>query len=168
MAKAIPLSQGQETLVDDVDYEWLSAFKWYAQWNQCTRSFYACRSVRTGLDRPRQRQLRMHRAIWERHDGPIPTGRSIDHIDRDSLNNRRANLRPATRSQQVQNQGVRKDNLSGYRGVRKMPLGNWQARIAVGGHKLHLGTYDDPIQAARAYDAAARRHHGEFAQLNFP
>jgi hypothetical protein len=83
------------------------------------------------------------------------------------LNNQRSNLRPATPTQNRYNQPCRKDSCSGFKGVgirRK----RWLAKIKVDGKTVHLGMFDDKESAARAYDAAARIHHGEFAYLNFP
>ena len=85
--KQIPLTRAQVAIVDDEDYEWLSEHKWYANWAPKTRSFYANRNVPTGLEHPRQRSLRMHNAIWQYHNGPAPEGLTVDHADRDSLNN---------------------------------------------------------------------------------
>jgi hypothetical protein len=91
----------------------------------------------------------------------------IDHENRDSLDNRRSNLRPASRGQQNANQGIRRDNSSGFIGVR--PRNNrWQARISPEGKEAHVGYFDSPEDAARARDAAAVEHYGEFAVLNFP
>ena len=165
----IPLTQDQVALVPDDDHEWVSVVKWFAKWNQATRSFYAARNVSTGMKHPKQRTLRMHRVIWEHHNGPIPDGFTVDHADRNSLNNCPSNLRLATRTQQCQNQGLRSDNKSGYRGVSWWRRSEkWLAQIRVDGKLIYLGLYDDPIAAARAYDAAAIEHFGEFAVLNFP
>jgi hypothetical protein len=111
----------------------------------------------------------MHNVIWEHHNGPTPDGFTVDHADRNSLNNQLSNLRLATRSQQGHNQRLRSTNTSGYRGVTwDKQMGKWQARIMVNGKRIHLGFYADPKEAALAYDAAAKIHYGEFAVLNFP
>ncbi len=92
-----------------------------------------------------------------------------DHIDGNGLNNRRSNLRPASNSQQVANQGVRSDNTSGYKGVTwREDRGKWEAKIQSGGKRRCLGLFDDKIEAAKVYDHAALEAFGEFAVLNFP
>lgn len=88
----------------------------------------------------------------------------IDHKDGDKLNCRRGNLRPATRSQNNSNR--RGWSRCGFKGVRKF-AGKYTARIQVDGRCVHLGTHDTAEDAARAYDAAAAKLHGEFARLNF-
>lgn len=170
MAKTIQLTQDQVAIVDDDDFDWLSEFTWYADWVPCIQGFYASRQVRTGLERPKQRQFRMHQAIWLRYNGPVPKGFTIDHADRVTLNDRLSNLRLATRSQQRLNQGLSSRNTSGYRGVCWYPkYGKWVARIRVDGKNIHLGYFTDLIEGAHAYDAAARIHLDlDFAQLNFP
>ena len=162
--KEIPLTQSQVALVDAEDFKWLSKAKWYAQWAPCTQSFYAHRKG------SQHQQLRMHNVIWIHHNGLIPEGFTVDHADRDTLNDRLSNLRLATRSQQKQNQRMYGNNTSGYRGVHlRKDHQAWVAYIGVNRERLHLGTFTDPIEAARAYDAAAMLHFGaEFAQLNFP
>lgn len=167
--KNIQLTQGQVALVADEAHDWLSRWRWYALWHPNTRSFRAVRSVTTGLSHPRQRLVHMHRAVWEYYNGPIPDGSTVDHADRDSLNNCLSNLRLATDSQQGQNRRLRSDNTSGYRGVSwNKQFSKWRARITVDGKVILLGDFTDPLEAALARDAAARIYHGEFAVLNFP
>ena len=93
----------------------------------------------------------------------------VDHINTDSLDNRKANLRLATHSQNSCNSRRDKSNTySRYRGVsfskRKQ---KWFAAIRVNGKKTWLGYFDNEIDAARTYDVAARKYHKEFAMLNF-
>jgi hypothetical protein len=111
----------------------------------------------------------MHNAIWEYYNDPIPDGYTVDHINRDTLNNQLSNLRLATDSQQAQNRRLRSDNTSGYRGVGwNKGARKWRARITVDGKVIFIGDFADKEEAARAYDAAAIEHFGEFAVLNFP
>lgn len=151
MTKEIPLTRGKFALVDDEDYEELSRYKWHA-----SKSGYALRNVR---ENGKLRDIFMHLTILK-----PPPGFEGDHIDRDSLNNTRANLRPATRSQNAINTGYRKGR---FRGVCKEGA-FWGARIKTDGKGVWLGTYATAEEAALAYDTAAVEQHGEFADLNFP
>lgn len=89
----------------------------------------------------------------------------VDHINRDQLDNRRSNLRAATQMENIWNAPC-KPERSGYRGVRKQGQ-RWIAQISIDGSKQYLGTFDSAELAAKAYDDAALRLRGEFAQLNY-
>jgi hypothetical protein len=95
--------------------------------------------------------------------------KGVDHKDGDGLNNRRNNLRVATQAQNSKNRGKRRRcSSSPYIGVWwHKRIGKWQVGIGTNYTITHLGYFDDPIDAARAYDAAARLLHGEFARVNF-
>ena len=91
--------------------------------------------------------------------------KKIDHRNRNGLDNRRSNLRECTHQQNLFNVGLRKDNISGSKGVSKS--GNkWSAEISKSGNKLRLGYFDTPQMAAVAYNEAAKKLFGEFAYLN--
>lgn len=151
MTKEIPLTRGKFALVDDDDYTELSKHKW-----RVSGSGYAKRSVKVS---GKTRDIFMHLAILQ----PQP-GFEGDHIDRNPLNNTRANLRPATRSQNAINTAWRSGR---FRGVRKAGV-FWRAEIKSNGKRYSLGTYATEEDAALAYDIAAIEKHGEFAALNFP
>lgn len=104
-----------------------------------------------------------HRLAWLFHYGEWPTG-EIDHIDGDRANNRIANLRVATRSQNLANRPVRKDCKSGHKGVYwSQDRRKWRAVIRVDGKVHHLGGYDTKEEAGKAYAAGALKYYGEFA-----
>ena len=97
----------------------------------------------------------------------IKDGIFTDHINGNILDNRRANLRTCTNSQNQANSKLRKDNTSGYKGVNFIPkTKNWQASIRLKGKKLYLGHFVNKELAARAYNSAAKLYFGKFAKLN--
>lgn len=145
-------------VVDESDYAELSRFNWTA--NRSGRTFYAARSI--VRSNGRWSIERMHRLI-------LPDAPEVDHINGDGLDNRRANLRPATRSENVKNCRRRTDNTSGFVGVTwRADRGKWRAYVRLNGHSRHLGLYATPEEAAVARDLAAIELHGAYAKLNFP
>jgi hypothetical protein len=92
-----------------------------------------------------------------------------DHINRNGLDNRRINLRTATRGQNMHNRRIPKNNTSGYTGVSWHPYSQkWAAGLQYDGKRVHCGYFTSKVDAARAYDQAAIKYFGEFAHLNFP
>jgi hypothetical protein len=148
--KTIELTQGFVAKVDDEDFHWLDRFSWCA--NEFQPGFWYATS---GL-------LIMHRLVMGISTKTI----WIDHKNRDTLDNQKFNLRIATPSQNQQNANIRTDNTTGYKGVSRR-YGDFMARISVEGKRIYLGTFSNAEDAARAYDAAAVEHFGEFARVNF-
>ncbi|MBA7676314.1 hypothetical protein ES703_84555 [subsurface metagenome] len=108
----------------------------------------------------------MHRLVLK-----IPPYIFVDHINHNGLDNRKANLRPATRAQNGQNRVKFKNRIYGskFKGVTwNRKYKNWQVQIQVNGKLTFLGRFTDEITAAKAYDRAAKKYHGDFASLNFP
>jgi len=106
-----------------------------------------------------------HRVIFFLLTGLEPGG--IDHINGDTSDNRIENLRAATHTQNMQNVRRRSDSTSGFKGVSfRKDRGDWQAYIAHGEKRVHLGFHPLPEIAAKAYNEAAVKFHGEFASLN--
>lgn len=145
-------------LVDDEDYDWLSGYSWCRNYGHNTN--YAV--ARVG-----GRVQQMHRLIL-----PPPPGIRVDHQNRDGLDNRRANLRLATPTQNQRNQAISTRNTSGYKGVSevrgKRLRRPFHAYIGLGGTTKSLGHFATAEEAASAYDTAARELFGEFALTNFP
>lgn len=160
----IPLANGKGVTIIDSDFV-PSSMKWKVL--RGPRTEYAIRTIRTG---GKKRAVFLHREVLESVLGrPLEPHEQVDHIDGDGLNNRCANLRLATRSENNRNSRRHKDNTSGFKGVSWHKRGQkWQARIEVDGRTLYLGLFVDPAAAARMYDVAALAYHGEFARLNFP
>jgi len=160
--KKIPLTRGKVALVDDEDFEFLSQWSWLAYKTNGGDIWYAVRRERKNEIVGTRKNVCMHRVILS-----APHDSYVDHIDRDGLNNQRDNLRLCTMSENKMNQKIRKDNRSGYKGVSKLKHGRFVARITINKKLLHLGTFDDPKAAAKAYDRMAVKSYGEFANLNF-
>ena len=158
--KLIQLTQGHYAIVNAEDYAWLSLWKWHVRWNETSRKFYAQRPRLAG-DIGTPRYIKMHNVIGK-NDPPLIT----DHANRNSLDNRRSNLRPATKTQNNANCAPRSGRK--YKGTQIFPGNRWQAKICVNRKQIHLGFYGSEEEAARRYDVAAREHFGEFASLNFP
>lgn len=164
-------SGNRAALVDHEDYDWASSHRWFVVWRAGSRgeggnSAHAARHAYRA-DGVRTSRL-MHREVYELAHGPIPAGHHIDHIDRDPFNNQRSNLRLATPLQNARNHRAKRTALAGFKGV-DLDGGRWRARIQLSdGCRVSLGSFATAEQAARAYDAAARKHFGAFAMLNFP
>lgn len=111
------------------------------------------------------RQYLAHRLAWLYINGVWPS-EFIDHINGSKDDNRWANLREATRTQNAANQGVSRANRSGYKGVHwHINMSKWVAAIKVHGRRKHLGYFDKIEDAAHAYAVAAPKFHGKFARI---
>ena len=153
--REITLTQGKVALVDDEDFEMLSAFKWYAQRSNLT--FYAQRAISVGGGR--QTAEIMHRVL-------MPGIEKVDHIDGDGLNNQRANLRDSE-GKNAWNRKPQEGGTSVYKGVSwHSRIGKWQAQIMKDGRTHYLGYFDSEIDAARAYNEGSLKFHGRFGRLN--
>jgi hypothetical protein len=151
MAKEIKLTKGQFAIVDDEDYDYLNQWKW------CLTTSNYVRRWQKG------KTIYLHRVILKVIDKNI----FVDHIDMNTLDNRKINLRICTRSQNAMNRNKTIKNTTGYKGVIFQPNRNkYYAKIKLNSKIIFLGHYIDPIDAARAYNAAALKYHGEFANLN--
>lgn len=147
----VPLRSGGYALIDPEDAEIVLKHSWTAPQGYPIASLW------------KKPPIRMHRLIMGTPPSPELT---VDHINRDPLDNRRSNLRWATHTQQVWN-SRKPANASGFRGVVRAK-NKWRAGINAHRQRKHLGVFPTPEEAARAYDAAAIEAYGEFAQLNFP
>lgn len=155
--KLIDLTQGKQAIVDDEDYGFLMQWAWQYDGG------YARRSVYLGKVRGKYKRfnLKMHRVV-----NKTPDGLETDHINGNKLDNRKKNLRSCTRSQNMSSRGQWGKSL--FKGVRKLPNCNrWIVRIQVKGKRQYLGTFRSALEAAKAYNVAAKDLQGDFARLNY-
>jgi hypothetical protein len=148
--KEIQIKYNIKIMVDDSDFDWLSKYKW-----SLNGSGYAAANVNGKTEL-------MHRLIMG-----AKYGQEIDHKDRNKKNYQRNNLRFCTRSQNNDNIGISSRNKTGFKGVcwqnreRK-----YQSRIYVNGRSIHLGFFDDALDAAQKYNEAVKKYRGEYSYLN--
>ena len=156
MMKQIPLSQGKFALVDDEDYERVNQYKWCINSNG-----YAVTSYRDSNGK--RKAMKMHRFILNLNKGDS----LVDHRDTIRINNQKYNLRVASFVENLRNQKINKNNKSGFKGVRlHKPSSLYIAQIGINGKQKHIGYFKCSVEAAKAYNEAAIKYFGEFAQLN--
>jgi len=160
--KYISLTQGKFAKVDDEDFLWLNKYKWHA--SKYGQIYYAVRHPRG----QNWKTLLMHRAIIEKHWGLFLVTKLCDHADGNGLNNVKTNLRLCDRSQNSANQqrqfGLKTSRFKGvfwHKHIQK-----WVAKIQSQERMKWLGTYDNEVSAAKAYNREAQKVFGEFARLN--
>jgi hypothetical protein len=157
----IPLINSDEvTLVDVEDAEVVAPYRW-----RVNATGYVVTTRRVSRDGLGPNSIYLHRLIMGE-----PRGLEVDHISRDRLDNRRRNLRPATRGQNASNTPANRTSVSGYRGVVWHGRGakKWTARVQAEGRVYYLGYFNTAEEAARARDQKAQELHGDFVYLNFP
>lgn len=158
--KQIELTQGKFALVDDEDYEELNKYKWYANYSPNTKTFYAVRNYSVG--KKKQKAVKMHRHIMQLKGYDI-SGKVIDHINHDTLDNTKGNLRVCTHSQNLMNAKMPRRNTSGFRGVTLIQSKYWIAQININRKQTYLGSFKSKEDAYEAYISAREKYYGEFA-----
>lgn len=154
----ITLTRGYTAVIDAVDAPLVSEFNWSIK--QYAGRCYAARSGGRDEHGKMRSPISLHRTIMN-----FPDGKSVDHVNGDGLDNRRANLRAVTHQQNMMNRGAQKNNASGLKGVTwNRRLFKWQAGIKVDGKKHYLGSFDTAELAHDAYKSACKELHGEFGR----
>lgn len=159
--KIISISKGEQTLVDDEDYEILNSIKW-----QCfKRKRYQKieKYARTTIQVDKKKvSLLMHRVIMG-----DPIGFLVDHINGNTLDNRKSNLRLVNNSQNLMNSEPRKNCSSKYKGVSfDSNTGKYKAQIQINKKRTHLGLFENELEAAICYNENALKYYGEYARIN--
>jgi hypothetical protein len=158
--RKIPLGDNMFTIVEPRDFYWLNNFHWSPA--GIGKHIYAVRNItKAGAGTT---AIRLHREIMNH-----PKGLLVDHRNRNTLDNRRENLRLATNSQNQFNKAkTSRKTSSRFIGVfLEKCTGRWIAKVTVERKRIWSGRFDSEIDAAKAYDEAAKKYHGEFARLNF-
>lgn len=152
--RLISISKGQIAKVSTVDFAYLNQRTWSANWSKGSQAYYAHRSEK--ID-GKMRTIKMHRLIMGLVHGD---GKVVDHINHDTLDNRRENLRVCTHKENMQNINPSKRSLSRTLSIRKStrgtffaggPLGKFGARIRISGQYKHLGCADTEEEAHALY-----------------
>lgn len=151
----VSLTRGYEAVIDAGDIPIISGFKWHAA--VCPGGVYARRCA--GRDASgRQKFELMHRLL-----AGAPQEKFVDHANGNGLDNRKHNIRVASRAENNRNAKIRVDNTSGHKGTSfHRRIGKWQAYINCDGKRLSLGYFNEENEAADAYRAASFIFHGEF------
>jgi hypothetical protein len=151
----IKLTQSKYAIVDTADYEWLNEWRWHV----------GKHGSRWVAMRTPARNIPHHTIFMAREILAITTCLEVDHINHNTLDNRRSNLRPVSHKQNMCNRQKNKTNTTGFKGVSRK--GNrWRATIMTSGKIYRLGYYKTSTEAAVAYNNAARKYHGIYAHLN--
>lgn len=153
----VPVKSGRSTymaLVDDEDYGKVCSFKW-----RLDPEGYAVCTAKLEDGSNKRTTYRMHRMVMNN-----PTGWEVDHVSRNRLDNRKANLRLCTSSQNKANQSIRQDNKSGSKGVSwNSASSKWVAKIYVNKKCIFLGRFSNKTEGIEAYNQAQKKYYGEFA-----
>lgn len=150
----VPLTQGHETIVDVADLPLFATHNWYVSRSLTAGTLYAQRLAK---ERGKGLTISAQRLIMQ-----PPPGFVVDHINGNSLDNRRQNLRICTQSENMKNQRVHRTNRLGVKGVSK-ENNRYAAVIRSGGRTVYLGSYLTIAEASAAYRGAAKALYGEYA-----
>lgn len=153
----IQLNNGMIMLIDDEDFEKISKYHWSVNYDSKKKGYY----IKTEYNKNR---FFIHRIIMDAKNGEL-----VDHINRNTLDNRKSNLRICTIAQNIRNSKPHstKNRTSVFKGVYfSKSVHRWCAKI-YHGKNIYLGNFKIQEEAAIAYDKAAKKYFGDFAYLNF-
>jgi len=143
-------------IIDTKDYRSIKDYSWYVNFDGHNWYVYA------HIPGNHKQRIKLHVFIAEKIFGKIPRDLEVDHINRNTLDNRRKNLRIVSHSVNCCNRGLRKDNKVGQTGVNWFkPRKRWAARISVGGKRIFLGTFKTKEQAIIARQKAEKLFYGQ-------
>lgn len=145
-------------MVDDEDFEIVNSFTWYC--DKIGNTFYAKRRITKSKNK--STTISLHKFLLN-----ADKVKDIDHKDKNGLNCQRNNLRICSRSNNMHNQRIPKNNTAGFLGVYPTDSGKFTAKICLNYKIKSLGIFDTAEQAAFARDLIAKELHGEFTSLNF-
>jgi len=156
--KKVKLTKGKCALVDDEDFEYLNQFKWHV--NKSGERYYAARTLK---------KIKMHRIVMN-----TPIDMETDHINHNTLDNQKHNLRNVTKFENQRNRKCsNKNSTSKYLGVSLLKSFNgyktyfyWQSQIRISGINKHLGLFKSEENAAIAYNIFAEKYYGQYSNLN--
>lgn len=153
--KQITLGNGQYALIDDEDLWRCLQHTWCLRGRAGYK--YPCTSIKGKI-------VQLHRWLL----GVTDPGILVDHEDRNRLNCQRSNISIVDQITNNMNRCGKINSQQPFKGVRKhYNARGYRATLVIKGKQLHLGCFDDPVQAAKAYDTAAIRHYGKVAFTNF-
>lgn len=154
--KIIKLSKGQETIIDDDDFERVSKYKWHAAFSGIR--YYAARTIKVNR---KTKRIYLHHFI-------LNTKSLVDHKNGNSLDNRKENLEESNYSKNGRNRHKIR-NKTGFVGVTYKPkINKFYASITINNRVVHLGNFETAVEAAKIRDLKATELFGNNIQLNFP
>jgi hypothetical protein len=145
--------KGYQIEIDEADLHFIQEMKWHSA-KVRGGNIYFHHTLKTG------ESIMLHRLL-----AGAKKGEQVDHANKNTLDNRRANIRIASASQNQFNIGLRSNNKSGFKGVSWCKSEKkWRAFIKYGNNHKNLGTFDDPLKAFEVYKQALLKVAGEFAR----
>lgn len=162
MAKCIELTKGKVAIVDDEDYYWVSQWNWFA--TEISGIWYARRSKKKGVLRNCESfEVYLHRVVTRTTNKKLV----VDHLDTNGLNNQKSNLRVCTLAENNNHTSSHKDSTSKYLGVSyDSTRHKWKVSLRYQGKTILNKRFDTEIEAARAYNIAAKKYIGNNINFN--